>query len=127
RKKRGSLCSGCRRKETERATTQQGDPELGETGPQTPPLAEGQVEVELDDMNDASIKNSPEPVETQGQDASDGAAGRGADVVYSQVALKSKTKKGKDEDGEGHGEGPPHVLRPEEEPLVTGEMEGNPE
>ncbi|XP_064160337.1 uncharacterized protein LOC135237277 [Anguilla rostrata] len=123
RKNRGSLCSGCRRKDTER----QGDPELGETGPQTPPLAEGQVEVELDDMNDASIKNSRRPVETLGQDACDGAAGRGADVVYSQVALKSKTKKGKGEDGEGHGEGPPHVLRPEEEPLVTGEMEGNPE
>ncbi|XP_035272997.1 uncharacterized protein LOC118227028 isoform X2 [Anguilla anguilla] len=123
RKNRGSLCSGCRRKDTER----QGDPELGETGPQTSPLAEGQVEVELDDMNDASIKNSPRPVETQGQDASDGAAGRGAGVVHSQVAPKNKTKKGKGEDGEGHGEGPPRVLHPEEEPLVTGEMEGNPE
>ncbi|XP_035273087.1 uncharacterized protein LOC118227070 isoform X2 [Anguilla anguilla] len=123
RKNRGSLCSGCRRKDTER----QGDPELGETGPQTPPLAEGQMEVELDDMNDASIKHSPRPVETQGQDACDGAAGRGAGVVYSQVSPKSKTKKGKGEDGEGHGEGPSHVLRPEEEPLVTGEMEGNPE
>ncbi|XP_035283825.1 myelin-associated glycoprotein-like [Anguilla anguilla] len=77
------------------ATAQHRDPQLGGTDPQIPPRAEGQNRAELEAVHYASIKHSPRPVETQGQDAWDGAAGRGADVVYSQVALKSKNKKGK--------------------------------
>ncbi|KAG5855990.1 hypothetical protein ANANG_G00002950 [Anguilla anguilla] len=69
------------------ATAQHRDPQLGGTDPQTPPRAEGQNRAELEAMHYASIKHSPRPVETQGQDACDGAAGRGADVIYSQVAL----------------------------------------
>ncbi|XP_035283283.1 B-cell receptor CD22-like [Anguilla anguilla] len=83
------------------ATAQHRDPQLGGTDPQIPPREEGQNRAELEAMHYASIKHSPRPVETQGQDACDGAAGRGADVVYSQVALKSKNKKGKAEGGEG--------------------------
>ncbi|XP_064159732.1 sialic acid-binding Ig-like lectin 10 [Anguilla rostrata] len=121
-KKRDSQCSGSRRKDREGltltdvspppaaeepiyanhtvATAQHRDPQLGGTDPQIPPRAGGQNRAELEAVHYASIKHSPRPVETQGQDAWDGAAGRGADVVYSQVALKSKNKKGKDEDGE---------------------------
>ncbi|XP_064159707.1 sialic acid-binding Ig-like lectin 7 isoform X3 [Anguilla rostrata] len=129
-KKRDSQCSGSRMKDTKRkipekipdkrsqipppaaeedsvyanhtvATAQHRDPQLGGTDPQTPPREEGQNRAELEAMHYASIKHSPRPVETQGQDAWDGAAGRGADVIYSQVALKSKNKKGKAEGGEG--------------------------
>ncbi|KAJ8333004.1 hypothetical protein SKAU_G00419000, partial [Synaphobranchus kaupii] len=85
------------------ATTPPRAPELGGTDPQTLPLAEGQIGEQLEGMTYASIKHSPQSVETQGQD---GAAGRGDDVVYSQVAVKKKTKKGKVEDGAGQGEEP---------------------
>ncbi|KAJ8332994.1 hypothetical protein SKAU_G00418900 [Synaphobranchus kaupii] len=69
------------------ATTPPRAPELGGTDPQTLPLAEGQIGEQLEGMHYASIKHSPQSVETQGQDW---AAGRGADVVYSQVAVKRK-------------------------------------
>ncbi|KAJ8333002.1 hypothetical protein SKAU_G00418980 [Synaphobranchus kaupii] len=75
----------------------------GGTDPQTLPLTEGQIGDELEGMHYASIKHSPQSVETQGQDV---AAGRGDDVVYSQVAVKKKTKKGKVEDRAGQGEEP---------------------
>ncbi|XP_061098138.1 sialic acid-binding Ig-like lectin 11 isoform X2 [Conger conger] len=103
RKKTDSQC--CERKETEgspppaeedpvyanhaMATTQPRDPQLGGTDPQ--PLAEDRNKAELENMHYASIKHSPRSVETQGQDAREGAAGHGDDVVYSQVALKKKT------------------------------------
>ncbi|KAJ8333001.1 hypothetical protein SKAU_G00418970 [Synaphobranchus kaupii] len=80
------------------ATTPPSDPELGATDPQTLLLAEGQIGEQLEGMHYASIKHSPQSVETQGQD---GAAGRGDDVVYSQVAVKRTTQKGKVEDGAG--------------------------
>ncbi|KAJ8287559.1 hypothetical protein COCON_G00002180 [Conger conger] len=70
---------------------------LGGTDPQPLP--------ELETIHYASIKHSPRSVETLGQDAREGAAGHGDDVVYSQVARKKKTKKGKQQDGEGLGEG----------------------
>ncbi|KAJ8332957.1 hypothetical protein SKAU_G00418530 [Synaphobranchus kaupii] len=89
------------------ATTPPRAPELGGTDPQTLPLAEGQIGEQLEGMHYASIKHSPQSVETQGQDW---AAGRGDDVVYSQVAVKRKTQKGKVEDGAGQ----------EEERLVVG-------
>ncbi|KAJ8332980.1 hypothetical protein SKAU_G00418760 [Synaphobranchus kaupii] len=89
------------------ATTLPRTPDLGGTDPQTLPLAEGQIGEQLEGMHYASIKHSPQSVETQRQD---GAAGRGADVVYSQVAVKRKTQKGKVEDGAGQ----------EEERLVVG-------
>ncbi|KAJ8287557.1 hypothetical protein COCON_G00002160 [Conger conger] len=71
------------------ATTQPRDPQLGGTDPQ--PLAEDRNKAELETMHYSSIKHSPRSVETQGQDAREGAAGHGDDVVYSQVALKKKT------------------------------------
>ncbi|XP_061097717.1 uncharacterized protein LOC133128295 isoform X2 [Conger conger] len=70
-------------------TTQPRDPQLGGTDPQ--PLAEDRNKAELENMLYASIKHSPRSVETQGQDAREGAAGHGDDVVYSQVARKKKT------------------------------------
>ncbi|XP_061113253.1 sialic acid-binding Ig-like lectin 10 [Conger conger] len=68
------------------ATTQPRDPQLGGTDPQ--PLAEDLNKAELETMHYASIKHSPRSVETQGQDAREGAAGHGDDVVYSQVVLE---------------------------------------
>ncbi|XP_061097984.1 myelin-associated glycoprotein-like isoform X2 [Conger conger] len=68
------------------ATTQPRDLQLGGTDPQ--PLAEDRNKAELESMHYSSIKHSPRSVETQGQDAREGAAGHGDDVVYSQVALK---------------------------------------
>ncbi|XP_061114005.1 myelin-associated glycoprotein-like [Conger conger] len=119
RKKRDSQCCESGWKDTEEsspqseeepvysnhsmATTQPRDPQLGGTDPQ--PLAEDRNKAELETMHYASIKHSPRSVETQGQDAREGAAGHGDDVVYSQVARKKKTKKGKQQDGEGLGEG----------------------
>ncbi|KAG5855974.1 hypothetical protein ANANG_G00002780, partial [Anguilla anguilla] len=55
------------------------EPQLGGTDPQRQPQAQDQNEMELEDRNDASVEPSPRSVETQGQDASDGAAGRGAE------------------------------------------------
>ncbi|XP_061114261.1 myelin-associated glycoprotein-like [Conger conger] len=71
------------------ATTQPRDLQLGGTDPQ--PLAEDR---ELETMHYSSIKHSPRSVETQGQDAREGTAGQGDDVVYSQVVLEKKTEKG---------------------------------
>ncbi|KAJ8332996.1 hypothetical protein SKAU_G00418920 [Synaphobranchus kaupii] len=120
KKRRDGRCSGLRMKDTEgvtdgspppaedpvyanhaMATTPPRAPELGGTDPQTLPLAEGQIGEQLEGMTYASIKHSPQSVETQGQD---GAAGRGDDVVYSQVAVKRTTQKGKVEDGAGQEE-----------------------
>ncbi|XP_061113130.1 sialic acid-binding Ig-like lectin 10 [Conger conger] len=67
-------------------TTQPRDPQLGGTDPQ--PRAEDLNKAELETMHYASIKHSLRSVETQGQDAREGAAGHGDDVVYSQVALE---------------------------------------
>ncbi|XP_061113881.1 myelin-associated glycoprotein-like [Conger conger] len=119
RKKRDSQCCESGWKDTEKsspqseeepvysnhsmATTQPRDPQLGGTEPQ--PLAEDRNKAELESMHYSSIKHSPRSVEAQGQDAREGAAGHGDDVVYSQVARKKKTKKGKQQDGDGLGEG----------------------
>ncbi|KAJ8332998.1 hypothetical protein SKAU_G00418940 [Synaphobranchus kaupii] len=130
KKKRDSRCSGSRMKDIKgvadgsspsrspaedpvysnhaMVTTPPRAPELGGTDPQTLPLAEGQIGEQLEGMHYASIKHSPQSVETQGQD---GAAGRGADVVYAQVAVKRKTKKGKVEDGAVQGGARMSVLQ----------------
>ncbi|XP_061098039.1 sialic acid-binding Ig-like lectin 13 [Conger conger] len=99
-KKRDSQCSQSRMKDSERRLPAAENPvcsNLGGTDPQPLP--------ELETIHYASIKHSPRSVETQGQDAREGAAGHGDDVVYSQVARKKKTKKGKQQHGEGLGEG----------------------